>query len=266
MSGSLSMKPFFASCVAGLAAASLFGAEPSAYAVNGATWAGPQMSYLVNAANLDLPGMPADTAVRSGADVWLQQSAAFRFNYAGSSSQTTNTYDGVNLVLFRNASSGSAIATTYWWTSGTRIVDADVVFWDAAFTFFRRLERLFRRLLHRRHRGPRIRPCARPRPFGVQSMRRCIPRRHPATPATGRWTPTTSRASARFIRCCLSRRQPGCASFRQTTEGRAFSCAGKFRRCRVRDRAACPAPPAPPPASAIRGAPGTSAMAPRRLP
>jgi hypothetical protein len=39
-------------------------------------------------------------------------------------------------VLFRNASSGSAIATTYWWSSGTRILDADIVFWDAAFTFF----------------------------------------------------------------------------------------------------------------------------------
>jgi len=130
------MRLFLASCVAGLAAASLFGAEPSAYSLNGPSWAGAQMSYLVNSANLDLAGLPADTAVRAGADVWLQQSGVFRFNYAGSSSQTTNTYDGVNLVLFRNASSGSAIATTYWWTSGSRIVDADVVFWDAAFTFF----------------------------------------------------------------------------------------------------------------------------------
>ncbi len=38
--------------------------------------------------------------------------------------------------MFRNASSGSAIATTYWWTSGTAIVDSDMVFWDGAFTFF----------------------------------------------------------------------------------------------------------------------------------
>jgi hypothetical protein len=60
----------------------------------------------------------------------------FRFAYTGPSFQTTTTFDGINLVLFRNASSGSAIATTYWWSSGSRIVDADVVFWDGAFQFF----------------------------------------------------------------------------------------------------------------------------------
>jgi hypothetical protein len=38
--------------------------------------------------------------------------------------------------MFRNASSGSAIATTYWWSSGGRIIDADIVFWDGGFTFF----------------------------------------------------------------------------------------------------------------------------------
>jgi hypothetical protein len=38
--------------------------------------------------------------------------------------------------MFRNASSGSAIATTYTWMSGARIIDADIVFWDAGFQFF----------------------------------------------------------------------------------------------------------------------------------
>jgi Matrixin len=112
------------------------GVEPSAYTVNGPSWPQAQMSYLVNATNLDLPGLSASSAVRSGADAWLQQAGAFRFVYGGSSSQTTNTFDSVNLVLFRNTSSGSAIATTYYWSSGTRIVDADVVFWDGAFTFY----------------------------------------------------------------------------------------------------------------------------------
>ncbi len=65
-------------------------------------------------------------------------SSLLRFGswYRGLSSQTTTTYDGINLVLFRNASSGNAIATTYWWSSGSRIVDADIVFWDEAFRFF----------------------------------------------------------------------------------------------------------------------------------
>ena len=38
--------------------------------------------------------------------------------------------------MFRNASNGNAIATTYWWYSGSRIIDADIVFWDGAFRFF----------------------------------------------------------------------------------------------------------------------------------
>jgi hypothetical protein len=140
MSDSTAMKPLFASCVATMAVALIVGVfggiEPSAYALSGPSWPQPQMSYLVNTANLDLPGFSVESAVRAGADAWLQQSNAFRFVYGGSSTQTTDTFDSVNLVLFRNASSGSAIATTYWWSSGNRIVDADVVFWDGGFTFF----------------------------------------------------------------------------------------------------------------------------------
>jgi hypothetical protein len=118
------------------AAAMLWSADPLAYAVHGSRWSQPQMVYVVNTTNMDLPGISVENAVRAGGDVWLQQSNAFRFVYGGSSVQTTNTYDGVNLVLFRNASSGPAIATTYWWSTGSQIVDADVVFWDAAFRFF----------------------------------------------------------------------------------------------------------------------------------
>ena len=130
------MKPSFAIIVAGLAAATLLGGEPSAYSLSGPAWPQPQMTYVVNAANLDLPGPAAETAVRGGADAWLQQTGAFQFVYGGSSPLTSSNPDSVNLVIFRNASSGSAIATTYWWSSGGKIFDADVVFWDAAFTFF----------------------------------------------------------------------------------------------------------------------------------
>ena len=38
--------------------------------------------------------------------------------------------------MFRNESSGSAIATTYYWMMGSAIVDADIVFWDGGFSFF----------------------------------------------------------------------------------------------------------------------------------
>jgi hypothetical protein len=119
-----------------VAAAMLWGANPLAYSTFGA-WSQPQMPYVVNSANLDLPGMSLESAVRAGADAWQQQSGAFRFVYGGPSVQTTDTYDNINLVLFRNASNEQgAIATTYTWSFGSRIVDADIVFWDAAFRFF----------------------------------------------------------------------------------------------------------------------------------
>ena len=130
------MRARFVLVVAMLAAATVFAGDPMAYVATGPTWNQAQTPYYINSANLDLPGFSAETALRSGADAWQQQSAAFRFVFSGLSSQTTTTYDGINLVLFRNASSGSAIATTYWWSSGSRIVDADIVFWDGAFRFF----------------------------------------------------------------------------------------------------------------------------------
>jgi hypothetical protein len=119
-----------------LAAATVFSADLIAYVLSGPKWSQPQTPYRINAANLDLPALSAETAVRVGADAWDQQAGAFRFVYAGASTQTTNTNDGINLVMFRNASSGSAIATTYWWSSGSRIIDADIVFWDGGFQFF----------------------------------------------------------------------------------------------------------------------------------
>ena len=130
------MRARFAVAAATLAASMVFSGHPMAYVASGPTWSQPQTPYYINAANLDLPPFSAETAVRSGADVWPLQSYAFRFVYSGLSSQTTTTNDGINLVLFRNASSGSAIATTYWWSNGPRIVDADIVFWDGGFQFF----------------------------------------------------------------------------------------------------------------------------------
>jgi len=119
-----------------VALATLLADDPLAYVLSGPKWSQPQTPYVINPANLDLPAASVEAAVRAGADAWLQQASAFRFVYSGSSSQTTNTNDGVNLVLFRNASSGSAIATTYWWSSGGQIIDADIVFWDGGFQFF----------------------------------------------------------------------------------------------------------------------------------
>jgi hypothetical protein len=127
----------FTNVVAILALALIFPSDPSAYVANGPTWNLAQVPYHVNTTNLDLAGSAVEASVRFGADTWhVQSGAAFRFSFAGQSPQTSTTYDGINLVVFRNASSGSTIATTYWWSNGSRILDADIVFWDGAFRFF----------------------------------------------------------------------------------------------------------------------------------
>lgn len=111
--------------------------DTSGYVLSGPTWPPGPVPYLVNATNLDLPDAVIPPALAVGANAWSTQTrASFRFQYAGASTVTTNTNDGLNVVMFRNASSGSAIATTYWWSSGSRIIDADIVFWDGGFQFF----------------------------------------------------------------------------------------------------------------------------------
>ena len=132
----LTVRPLIGVLAAIAAVATVLSGTPGAFSVSGPAWPQPQTPYVVNAANLDLSGPAADAAVRAGADAWLVQAGAFRFIYSGASAQTTNTNDQVNLVLFRNASNGSAIATTYWWSMGSQIIDADIVFWDEAFKFF----------------------------------------------------------------------------------------------------------------------------------
>jgi hypothetical protein len=131
------LKPFVAFSTALAAIATVASTNAHAYALLGYSWAQPAVPYYINSANMDLPAAAIEPAIRAGADAWrLQSGASFAFAFAGSSTQATNTNDGINLVLFRNASSGSALATTYTWFSGTRMIDADIVFWDAGFQFF----------------------------------------------------------------------------------------------------------------------------------
>jgi matrix metalloproteinase-14 (membrane-inserted) len=123
--------------IATVAATVMLSRGTAAYTTNGGFWPQMPVAYYINAANLDLPSASAESAVRAGADTWASQSrTSFRFAYAGSSTQATTTNDRINLVVFRNASNGSAIATTYTWSNSSGIIDADIVFWDAAFRFF----------------------------------------------------------------------------------------------------------------------------------
>src|SRR3954468_11727362 len=132
----MTLKPLaaFATALLGMA---MLSTSLSAYSLLGYSWAQPVVPYYINPANQDLPTSAIEPAIRAGADAWrLQSGASFAFAFAGYSAQTSNTNDGINLIMFRNAASGSAIATTYTWFSGTRMLEADIVFWDGGFQFF----------------------------------------------------------------------------------------------------------------------------------
>jgi hypothetical protein len=109
-----------------------------AYVLNGHTWKSHQISYYVNAANLDIPEADAEAAVRAGADAWaLQTDADVQLVYAGRTTGSSAVNNGKNEVFFRNEANGSTIAVTYyWWDGSGNLVDADMLFYDGGFRFF----------------------------------------------------------------------------------------------------------------------------------
>jgi hypothetical protein len=111
--------------------------KPFAYVMYGWKWQDGQAEYYINPANLDVTPDAAIAAIQSGAAAWTNQTAApFGFYYMGTTTGNTIANNGRNEVFFRNESNGAAIATTYYWSSGTTALDADIVFWDGAYKFF----------------------------------------------------------------------------------------------------------------------------------
>lgn len=109
-----------------------------------AKWADGAATFYVNPANAD-NGLQAGrtdadivNALWAGMDAWNTQSGtSFRFNYGGQSSDTATALDYRNVIFFRNASSGGAIASTYsWWNSSNQLLDSDIIFWDSGFSFY----------------------------------------------------------------------------------------------------------------------------------
>ena len=100
-------------------------------------WGTLSVPFYVNPVNQDVSQNAAISALQGGMSVWNQQSGtAFRFTYAGQTGTTTTGYDNKNVILFRNESSGSTIASTYSWASAGVLVDSDIVFWDGGYKFF----------------------------------------------------------------------------------------------------------------------------------
>src|SRR3954463_13875657 len=100
-------------------------------------WPSTPVVFYANPANLDLDPTSAELAMKAGMNAWSTQAhSGFRYTYGGGVSDKTTGYDNKNVLMFRNASSGSALATTYSWWSGSTLVDSDIVVWDEAFRFF----------------------------------------------------------------------------------------------------------------------------------
>ena len=103
-----------------------------------AHWASSPVTFYVNPANSDVSQAAAVSALQAGMDVWTTQSgSSFRYQYGGTVTDTATAHDNRNVVLFRSATNGSAIATTYsWWSGNNELLDSDIVFWDGGFNFF----------------------------------------------------------------------------------------------------------------------------------
>ena len=111
--------------------------QPEAYTLKSAKWQTMSVPYFVNPGNFDVSPQAVVDAVQTGAQAWTAQSRTpFSFSFAGLTASTAINNNGRNEVFFRNETNGGAVATTYSWFSGDKMLDADVVFWDAAFTFF----------------------------------------------------------------------------------------------------------------------------------
>jgi hypothetical protein len=122
--------------VAALALTAMFGLVGDAYTTYG-KWATDRVTFYVNPQNLDVDPAAAEAALQSGMNVWHTQSgSSFRFVYGGRVNDTTTGNDNRNVIIFRNATNNSAIASTYSWSYAGALVDSDIIFWDAAYTFF----------------------------------------------------------------------------------------------------------------------------------
>src|SRR5688572_355349 len=103
-----------------------------------AKWPSMPVRYFINPQNNDVTVNAAELALQTGFHYWHQQSnATLSVTYGGRVTDTVTAHDYRNVVFFRNASNGGAIATTYsWWTTGGSMLDSDIIFWDGGFTFF----------------------------------------------------------------------------------------------------------------------------------
>jgi hypothetical protein len=125
--------------ISALAVAVLLAAASAAVSYSTyAKWSGAQATFYVNPSNADVSASAAAAAVQYGMNVWSTQSGTtFRYQYGGTVSDTATAYDNRNVLIFRNATNGSALGTTYsWWDSSKNLLDSDIIMWSGNINFF----------------------------------------------------------------------------------------------------------------------------------
>ena len=120
-------------------------ANDSRYALCGYDWsyyANPMgEDYRINANCSDSAAGDASsqrTQIQNAAAAWNNAGANFEFTYGGTSTSTSVTYNGTNLLYFDNTppDGGSYVAATYIWAGGGDIDECDLVFNDRDYTWW----------------------------------------------------------------------------------------------------------------------------------
>lgn len=133
----MKLKKILIGAVALAAVATFTASQPSAYTFGSSKWGTTPVPIYINPQNSDMTADAAEAAVLWSINEWNTKSGTtFRWQYNGRTTQTSTGNDGRNMVVFRNSTSGGALATTYSWWSGSSRIDADVIIWDGAYKFY----------------------------------------------------------------------------------------------------------------------------------
>ena len=121
--------------IAAAAVASGLAVATQAYSLTAYKWALSPVLFYANTSNADVSATAAEAALRTGLNAW-NGLTTLNFQYGGRVNDTSTSVDGRNVIIFRNATSGSAVATSYNWASGGVRIESDIVFWDATYRLF----------------------------------------------------------------------------------------------------------------------------------
>jgi hypothetical protein len=102
------------------------------YTLNGYKWTGAKFEYYINPRNADISDSDAIAAIKKGAVAWKPWVRAI---YKGQTTETSIRNNGINTVLFRQREYG-AIASTYVFHQGDKVLNFHIVFWDSAWNLF----------------------------------------------------------------------------------------------------------------------------------